>query len=68
MDLTLGWESHDFSFCLRLDEEPALIQERECHERKIPCCSRGEPLKDSSEARRLREAWWFQRQFTVESR
>ena len=55
-------------FFFRRDEEPALVQERKCRDRTIPCCSQGDRLKDSSEARRLRDAWWFQQNGNVESR
>ena len=57
-----------FVLFFRPNEEPVVVQERKCRGTTIPYCSQGYPLKDSSEARRLRDAWWFRRKGNVGSR
>ena len=52
----------------RLDEEPALVQERQCRGETIPWCSQGDLLEASSETMRLHDAWWFVEKDNVESR
>ena len=69
MDLTLGWESQDLVFFPGWTKRPALVQERRVSwEKNTVLQPRVSHLKDSSEARRLRDAWWFQQNGNVESR
>ena len=55
-------------FFFRLDGEPALVQEKKCRGATTLRCSQGGLLNDRLEARRLRDAWWFEQNGNVESR